>query len=1128
MVVLSTSAGDGSLAVGVDGFGSFGPELYPTLFFPIDPSRNSEAIYDPIGDLAATNTVKASGLTIRFGDTGNRTILTEGRIAAVNNLDDPELTQTSATNAVSTFNFQDLDFILNQSVQDILVGDERSGSTLIQTYNITNTSDQVLEFEIIRYVDGSLTFDGSDINTGGRLFVDGQEILFETDAGNDPLFSTTFLGITASGGLTEFSTAFDIDQFTSFDQFPPRVFPTDLVNGLPLDNEVRGDGSDEDEFVDSASYDVILALQHDFRLNPGESTTYITQTIFGAGIPQEVVLPPEIEFSQTTYQVEEDINEAIITLNRIGDINTNSTVEIQLIDGTATGGTDFNDTTITVNFAVGETNQTVTVPINDDTVEEPDEDLILTLTNSSNGTIIGTQNSAILEIFDNDSSVTPTPTPEPLPVPEPEPLPDPQPTPEPSPIPTPVTPAPEVVPTPTPLPTPTPDPSPVPTPQPVTPAPEVVPTPEPLPTPQPEPLPTPDPSPVPTPQPVTPAPEVVPTPEPLPTPQPEPLPTPDPSPVPTPQPVTPAPEVVPTPEPLPTPQPEPLPTPDPSPVPTPQPVTPAPEVVPTPEPNPIPIPQPQPTPEATPEPNPIPIPQPQPVTPAPEVVPEIVPEAEPTPITPVDEVVPPFELDITSPFDSLNLSPIAEDFFIEIISNFGQAIKVPDLNALSFTSDIVGYKITELPNPDTGILLILFDEITNLGQVEDLTLEQASELFFLPTPGFEGETSFDYVARDRNGGVSEEATVTLEIEAYTDSITRDQSEDEINCDCLPLTELSNIPVIEDLNAEASETTSENSNFIAGNNENNELFGNGGNDTIIGDNTAIESGSDTLFGNTGEDLLIGYGGNDFIYSGESNDWSDGGEGNDKIWGDQGSDTLRGEQGNDTLIGDNIELESTSTQADRLVGGLGEDIIIGNYDNDTLEGNEGNDTLHGGQNDDQVHGGEGNDLIFGDLGDDYLCGNTGDDTLFGDQLIPESTEADFGADTLCGGVGNDLLFGNMNNDLLCGNEGNDTLYGGLGNDTLVSNSGENIFFGDAGNDLISGGENRDQFVLFVNSGTDTITNFQIELDIIILGDSLTFEQLTLEQDETSALIKFGTETLAILNDVDITTLTVDNFA
>ncbi|MGF1493349.1 MAG: hypothetical protein ACFBSC_13025 [Microcoleaceae cyanobacterium] len=64
--------------------------------------------------------------------------------------------------------------------------------------------------------------------------------------------------------------------------------------------------------------------------------------------------------------------------------------------------------------------------------------------------------------------------------------------------------------------------------------------------------------------------------------------------------------------------------------------------------------------------------------------------------------------------------------------------------------------------------------------------------------------------------------------------------------------------------------------------------------------------------------------------------------------------------------------------------------------------------------------------------------------------------------------------------------------------VGGSGENLFFGDQGDDLMSGGENRDQFVLFADDGTDTITNFRAELDIIVLENGSTFDQLTVEQD------------------------------
>ncbi|MGF1494311.1 MAG: calcium-binding protein [Microcoleaceae cyanobacterium] len=444
--------------------------------------------------------------------------------------------------------------------------------------------------------------------------------------------------------------------------------------------------------------------------------------------------------------------------------------------------------------------------------------------------------------------------------------------------------------------------------------------------------------------------------------------------------------------------------------------------------------------------------------------------------------------------------------------------------------------MTDLFDPDAGLLQLALDEIINLGIGDELTLEEASQLFFSPDPDFEGEASFSYTATDENGVESEEATVTIDVEGASD-ILRDGIEGGIDCVELVLAELSNIPVISNPTPEASEITSENSDFLSGDDGNNEIFGIAGSDTIVGDTG--ESGSDTLsgadilYGNTEEDLIAGYFGDDLIHTGQSDDWAYGGQGNDRMWGDQGSDTMLGDRGNDILIGDTeidpseLTLESNIPHLDRLIGGAGADIVIGNYDNDTLQGGDGNDILHGGRDDDRVHGDAGDDLLFGDSGNDILCGDEDNDTLFGDQVFVESEEPTVGADTLCGGAGDDLLLANVGDDLLCGHDGNDTLYGGLGNDTLVGGSGENLFFGDAGDDLMSGGESQDQFVLFADDGTDTITNFQVGLDVIVLSGGLSFDQLTVEQDGTSAVVSLDGEVLVVLNSVNSAVLTADNF-
>ncbi len=95
-----------------------------------------------------------------------------------------------------------------------------------------------------------------------------------------------------------------------------------------------------------------------------------------------------------------------VTINRTGDTSGTSNIDVQLANGTATGGTDFTATTQTINFGANETSKTVTVPIIEDSLVEGNENLTLTLVNPSTNTSIGTQKAATLEIIDNDNFPT--------------------------------------------------------------------------------------------------------------------------------------------------------------------------------------------------------------------------------------------------------------------------------------------------------------------------------------------------------------------------------------------------------------------------------------------------------------------------------------------------------------------------------------------------------------------------------------------------------------------------------------------------------------------------------------------------------------------------------------------------
>lgn len=79
-----------------------------------------------------------------------------------------------------------------------------------------------------------------------------------------------------------------------------------------------------------------------------------------------------------------------------------------------------------MNFAVADLSQTFDLPICDDADVEGDETLDLALS-LPNGATLGTPNTAILTIVDNDAAPTPTPTPTETPTPAPTPAPTPTP-----------------------------------------------------------------------------------------------------------------------------------------------------------------------------------------------------------------------------------------------------------------------------------------------------------------------------------------------------------------------------------------------------------------------------------------------------------------------------------------------------------------------------------------------------------------------------------------------------------------------------------------------------------------------------------------------------------------------------
>jgi hypothetical protein len=142
--------------------------------------------------------------------------------------------------------------------------------------------------------------------------------------------------------------------------------------------------------------------------NPTGGATLGSQTTATLIIlDDDVVQPGVLQFSASASSVNENQGTATITVTRTGGSNVPVSVHYATSDGTATAGSDYTAVSGTLNFAVGETSKTFTVPIIDDTLVENPETVLLTLSNPTGGATLGSQATATLTIVDNDTNGQP-------------------------------------------------------------------------------------------------------------------------------------------------------------------------------------------------------------------------------------------------------------------------------------------------------------------------------------------------------------------------------------------------------------------------------------------------------------------------------------------------------------------------------------------------------------------------------------------------------------------------------------------------------------------------------------------------------------------------------------------------
>jgi hypothetical protein len=111
-----------------------------------------------------------------------------------------------------------------------------------------------------------------------------------------------------------------------------------------------------------------------------------------------------LQFTASSSTVAENAGSVMLTVQRLNDTQTEASVDYATADGTATSGLKYTATSGTLAFAVGETDQTIVVPILNEGLAEGTKTFQVILSNPTNA-ILGTPTTNTVSITDNDVGV---------------------------------------------------------------------------------------------------------------------------------------------------------------------------------------------------------------------------------------------------------------------------------------------------------------------------------------------------------------------------------------------------------------------------------------------------------------------------------------------------------------------------------------------------------------------------------------------------------------------------------------------------------------------------------------------------------------------------------------------------
>ena len=166
-----------------------------------------------------------------------------------------------------------------------------------------------------------------------------------------------------------------------------------------------------------ASQSVIVNISNDTLIEANETFTVALSapsTGNSLGTPSTATVTivdndtlPTIQFAPTTYTVSESSISVGLTVTLSRAYQNTITVNYSTSNGTASSPSDYAAVTGgSVSFPGGSTSASITITINNDTLQEPSETFTVTLNSTSAGTLSATAKTATVTINDNDTVPT--------------------------------------------------------------------------------------------------------------------------------------------------------------------------------------------------------------------------------------------------------------------------------------------------------------------------------------------------------------------------------------------------------------------------------------------------------------------------------------------------------------------------------------------------------------------------------------------------------------------------------------------------------------------------------------------------------------------------------------------------